>query len=905
MNRDRGHHPSGADATIRILRTKLQPPVASANHLQRTDLLDTIDHADAPRLVLIRAPGGFGKTTLMQQYRTLCTSRQRRVIWLSLDVTDNDLERFVGHLWAGFGGEEAAVDGLARNSTERALNLLDFVADLDRPFSILLDEFEAIHSPPVLDFVQQLLDALPAQGLLMMASRTTPDIGLGRIRARGQLLEIKPGSLRFSLEEATAFIRDKHQLPLRDNEIATLYRCTEGWAAAIFLATLSLHSRTDHASFVATFSGSNLELAEYLTEDILVHQSESCRQFLLQTSVLPQLSAPLCDAVTGRQDSQQMIDFLEKANLFLFPLDGERHWYRYHSLFASFLRDALERQQPGQARVLQRKAADWYLTQGRPVPAIELLLGAGAEPEAVAHIAANANDLMEAGRARLMLRWLECISPKALDDHPHLTLTYAWALALCRRFNEAIDVIDLFLGSESRDNQQQQCALEAETIRCMLLAMTGRVEECCSAGLVQIDRLSAEQSFQYGVITNSLAYSLICTDRYDEARRILSRAIRLTSSEPSNFMRCIADCIESIIDLVQGRLGNALARLQDSRERHWDGSTGEIVAGKPSINSTLAQALYEIDATDEAERTLLEALPYSRNNGAPDALIANHVLISRLAYEHGDKEGWQRYLAELEHSGRQIAASRAICCAWLERARVATLEGRLENAEQDLRNAELQGDWERPGISMHTTDVDTPSIARLRLQIAQGNHADAAPALAQAIDTAQAQQRYRRVLKLRLLHAMALDGQGEEKAAFEELTQALRFASHEGFLRTFIDEGPRLADLLHRWHAALHNRVAANGINMGFLTTLLERCKRPQVEHPLAHAAGNDIEILTSREIQVLQLLAAGLRNRVIAERMFLSEFTIKSHLRNINAKLGAQGRTEAVAIARQKGLLD
>ncbi|WP_085726556.1 LuxR C-terminal-related transcriptional regulator [Pseudomonas sp. R37(2017)] len=905
MNLDTERQP-GVKPTTKIYKAKLQPPVTVTHHLQRTHLLEQIQQAGAPRLVLIRAAAGFGKTTLMHQYRTQCLDNQRAVVWLNLDLADNDLQRMVTHLRAAFSDLLPALEtATTEDSSELVFDLLEAIAELDLPFSILLDEFETIQSPPVLDFIQQLIEALPPHGLLMMTSRTAPDIGLGRIRARGQLLEIRPASLRFSLEEATTFLRDKHQLHLRDKDIATLHRCTEGWVAAIFLATLSLHGRSDHAAFVASFSGSNLELAEYLTDDILVHQSDACRQFLMQTSVLPQLSAPLCDAVTGRQDSQQMIDFLEKSNLFLFPLGDERHWYRYHSLFASFLRDALERQQPGLARQLQRRAADWYLADGKPVPAIELLLSAGAETEAVAEISAHANSLMESGRARLMSRWLEHIDASVLDDHPNLILTHAWALALCRRFSEAIEVVNRFLESGPQDNQQQRCALEAESIRCMLFAMTGQIEECCSAGLQLIDRLSAQQSFQYGVIANSLAYSLICTDRYDEARSVLSRAIRATSSDPSNFMRCITDCIESIIDLVQGRLGNALARLQDSRERHWDGATREIVAGKPSFNSTLAQVLYEIDATGDAERILLEALPYSRNNGSPDAMIANHLLISRLAYMHDDKEGWQRYLAELEHSGRQSGSSRAICCAWLERARVATLEGRLDNAEQDLRTADLHGDWERPGVSMHTTDVDTPSIARLRLRIAQGDCAAAAQALAQAIDLAQGQQRYRRVLKLRLLQAMALDGQGDAKAAFEALTTALRFASHEGFLRTFIDEGPRLANLLHRWNTQYQARGAANGIDGGFLVTLLERCKRSDDAAKALHAADSDIEILTAREIQVVQLLAAGLRNRAIAEKMFLSEFTIKSHLRNINAKLGAQGRTEAVAIARQKGFLD
>ncbi|MGN5478292.1 hypothetical protein ACTMU2_18670 [Cupriavidus basilensis] len=290
------------------------------------------------------------------------------------------------------------------------------------PFSILLDDFEAVQSASVLNFVQQLIEAMPPCGTLVIASRITPEIGLGRIRARGLLLEIHPAQLRFTLEEATALIRERCHLRLRDNEIATLHRCTEGWATAIYLATLSLQTRTDHAAFVASFSGTNLELAEYLAEDILAQQTEACRSFLLETSVLGQLSAPLCDAVTGRQDSRAMIDYLERANLLLFPLDGDRTWYRYHQLFAGFLQHRLSLQQPGRATDLHRAAAHWYLAHNRPVPAVDHLLQAGLHDEALPEIARQADALLSAGRVRLLVRWLDQIGPQALARQPHLRL---------------------------------------------------------------------------------------------------------------------------------------------------------------------------------------------------------------------------------------------------------------------------------------------------------------------------------------------------------------------------------------------------------------------------------------------------------------------------------------------------
>ncbi|AYC35129.1 helix-turn-helix transcriptional regulator [Pseudomonas cavernae] len=905
---------SSAESISRILPAKLAPPMSAPSHLQRQKLLDLMIETGPARLVLIRAAAGFGKSTLMQQYYAHCLATGRAAIWFNLDVADNDLQRFVKHLNAGFDrlseGQQAPqpVHPEQHSLSELSLDLLDRIAATETPFSLLLDEFEVIQNPQLLDFVRQLVENLPPNGRLVITSRSAPDIGLGRIRARGQLVEIGPSALRFSLDEATRFIREKHALQLRDNEIATLHRCTEGWAAAIFLATLSLHDRSDHAAFVSSFSGSNLELAEYLAEDILARQSEECRLFLMETSVLSQFCAPLCDAVTGRQDSQAMIEYLEKANLFLFPLDNDRSWFRYHSLFASFLSDALNRQHPGRAQHLHRAAASWYLSVDRPVPAIEALLRAGASAEAAVQIAAHVDELKDAGRARLLLRWLDQIPSAELDAHPKLLVAYAWTLVLSRRFQDAVPILHRLEAYET-DGERQGYALEAETVRCLLLVMTERVEECCAAGLKQLDRLPPDELFQYGVVTNSLAFSMISTSRYDEARSLLSRALQRPAYRRSAYMRGLAGSMEGIIDLVQGRLGNALARLQTAAERHWNDTAGETLGGRPTIVVILSQALYEADELGETEQALLDILPYARDNSTPDQLIVSHVLLARLALLRGDRDQWLRYLAELEQLGQQVGSSRVVCTSWLERARVATLEGRLDAAEQALRSAELMSDWARPGLTLYASDVDLPSIVRWRLRIAQGDCAEPAAALAEAIVAAQGSQHHRRALKLRLLRAMALAGLHQDGAAFEELTLALRFASHEGFLRTFLDEGAPMAALLKRWAAAHQGKHQPSGIDAQFLATLLERIGSDRAAASTAAPGpgshGEPLEALTAREIQVIRLLAEGHRNRVIAEKMFLSEFTVKSHLRNINAKLGAQGRTEAVAIARSRGLID
>ncbi|MFM0210671.1 LuxR C-terminal-related transcriptional regulator [Paraburkholderia sediminicola] len=892
-----------------IVASKLMPPANGPTHLVRTHLIEAIANAQTARLVLIRAAAGFGKTTLMQQYAAHCRASRREVVWLRLDAADNDLQRFLLHLDAGLRGTRGHVG----SGDALGMSVIERVAAHGKPLAILLDDFEAIQSPPVLAFTQKLIEALPPGNALVIASRVTPELGIGRIRARGELLDINPAALRFTLAEATAFIRDKCGLSLRDADIATLQRCTEGWATAIYLATLSLRTRSDSAAFVASFSGTNLELAEYLAEDILARQSDACRSFLLDTSVLPQFSASLCDAVTGRGDSREMLDYLERSNLFLVPLDGERNTYRYHRLFASFLRHRLRASQPGREASLHAAAARWYLDAQRPVPAIDHLLDAGNQAGALAQIARHSRQLLGAGRVRLLMRWLDRIAADLLATQPWVGLTYAWALLLNRRYADAMRMAQRIVESCAGQPEQDDVTLEAEAIRGVLLALTDQVEACRQTSAALLDRLPDPANFTYYSLANSLAFSCVSMHCYDEARGVLSRALRRAHDHPFVVMRAIAETLEGTIDLVQGRLGIALARLDASAANASVGRRDDISGESTgtSMDGARALALYERNALDRMAHLLADALPQTKSVGTTEALISTHVLSARAARLNGDVEQWQRLLAELEQTGRAIQSDRAICAAWLERARVATLEGRFDAAEQALRAAQLHGDWASGDVAFLSTEIDQPLIARARLDVAERRYAEAASTLREALTSANARQRHWRALKLRLLLALALDGGGDRDGAFETLTEALRMASHEGYVRTFLDEGERLMRLVGAWAECGPAGIAALGIAPAFVEQLLGDTKPSGTLSPRTAATklspyGADIpvESLTARELVVLHMLSAGHRNRVIAEKLFVCETTVKTHLRKINAKLGAQNRTQAVAIARTQGLI-
>ncbi|PNB73522.1 helix-turn-helix transcriptional regulator [Pseudomonas sp. GW456-E7] len=881
-------------ACSRVAVNKFSAPLDAVSHLKRSVLLSQIERATQARLILLCAPAGYGKTTLLLQYREHCLAAGRQVLWCNLDVADNDLQRFVQLIASAMETllptvqDEPPSQGPDSQPISR---LLERLARHDRPLTLLLDEFEEIDNPAVTDFVQQLLKVLPATVTLAITTRRLPKLDLGRLRARGHLLEISLDSLRFTLDETSHYIRDKCSLALPDTDIAALYTKTEGWITAIYLATLSMHWRKDYSAFISNLSGSNLEMAELLAEDILSRQSPQCRQFLLQTSLLDQFSAPLCDALTGKNNSEEMILQLEQNNLFIAPVDDERQWFRYHSIFASFLRHMLDREYPGMSRELHLDAARWYFAEHRAADAIEHLLSAKDYVEAATQLVNLFTELVETDLSRLMLRWVEQIPEAVLDRFPTLRLAYAWALIHARRHQDAMKVIEQAAPSQ-----------EAESLRCMLLTLTDHLEQGYQAGRAQLARLSADEDYQYRMVAFALAVSMIGTGRYDEARRLLVAIPQRPRQHPSTYLLTVVDCLSAVLDLIQGQLDTAFTRLQAAAARPPETLKGVTPVGYPSLEVTLGQALYEKNRLDEAAYRLNKVFAYTKDNSSRDTLILNRVLLARIAYLQGDNESWKRNLADLEQLGQLADCPRIICSAWLERARIATLEGRLDTAEHALRTIEQLSDWFDPALMMHGNDVDTPFVARHRLYIAQRDDRGLS-ALPPAITEAQHRHHHRRALKLRVLYALALNEQGQRDAALAELTVALRVASHPGFLRLFFDEGPKMSALLERWSVTFHGQGAALGIEPEFLNELLAEITNPRV------MTESDVEDVSSalsvRELQVLRLLALGYRNREIAERIFISELTVKSHLRKINTKLGARSRTEAVSIARSSGLLD
>ncbi len=893
------------------LASKLSPPQPAAFEIARTEICERIFNAGAARLVVLRAPAGFGKTTVMLQARRRFEEAGLSTGWLRLDRADNDLGRFLAVLAAAL---DSMVTGLARShaaaeaggSEDFAFSLIDRVAAHPAPFALFLDDFEALQHPAALGLVNELIDQLPRGAQLIVGSRGVPGLSLGRLRARGRLLEIEPAQLRFSVAEADGFLRQRRGLALDPGDVLRLHRSTEGWPAALWLASVSLEHREQPGSFIAGFSGSNAAVVDYLVEDVLARQNEDVRGFLLRTSILADLNASLCNVICARSDSDAMLRRLELAHLFLSPLQSDGDGYRYHGMFAEFLRAQLERQHPDEVPLLHRAAAQWFLDQDRPVPAIEHALAAGDLAFALPLLQAHAQPLLDQGRVRLLSRWFDPLLDRGvLDPYPMLRMVHAWAVCFARGPRAAAPLLDRLDQSDDLDEEVRAHRLG---MRPLLMVLTDQTDEATKLTAALLDELPLNVNFVRGFLEITLANLAMIAGRYHEALRLADAARSRQAERGSSFNFALSEAAESAVDLTQGRLRKALARLRLAV------STGAVDArratnGNAMAGVLLAEALFEADGCDQAERLLAVYIPLIRHVGIPDQLILAHVVMARIAQDRGDGDRSLQLLAELEHIGHRDGLPRVVASARLERVRLLLSEGQLARARAEIDHCGNKALWARVSrSSLRANEVETHALAVARWSVLAGHAADVVASLRTELDTAERAQRERRALTLRLLLAQALYRTDQRNKAMRVLAKAVRFAAGEGYVRAFLVEGPQLLALLRELRDGPTELLEEGGdMALAFLDGLL---RRPEAAVPAMAPAARPpdatvvTEALTRKELQVLRLVADGLSNEQIGERMFVAETTIRTHLRNINVKLDTRNRMEAVQVARRAGWL-
>ncbi len=916
-----------------ILATKLYIPPPRPQVVSRPRLTGRLNEGLYPnqgvgrKLTLISASAGFGKTTLVSEWVAGCG---QPVAWLSLDEEDSNLARFLAYLIASLqtiavkigAGMLGAVQSPQPPPTELLLTtLLNEIAAIPDHFVLVLDDYHVVDSKPVDEALTFLLEHLPPQMHLVIATREDPQLPLARWRARGQLTEMRAADLRFTPAEAAGFLNQVMGLNLSAEDIAALETRTEGWIAGLQLAALalqgaiSMQGQQETASFIKTFTGSHRFVLDYLVEEVLQRQPEHVRSFLLQTAILERLSGPLCDAVRfgtagsyhRQEGSQGILDALERGNLFIVPLDNQRRWYRYHHLFAEVLRARLLDEQPNQAPVLHRRASEWYEQNGLPADAIRHALAA-EDFERAAGLIEQAYPAMDTSfQFAAWLGWVRKLPEEVVRARPVLSVDYAWALTDNGEFE----------ASESRLRDAEQ-RLD-----------TGGQPESPAGGVVVVD----EAQFRTLPARIALARAYHAQAQGDFAGTVKYAELALElSPEEDHFNRGGAVASLSMAYWARGELEAARRAMAD-----WVNScqkAGNIIFVIAS-SAYLAEIIVARGQLREAERIYQQSLQLAAAQDPPILHVTAHLYLGLglLYHEQGDRESaaqhlltsrelgeqtalvdwpcrWRLAEAQLKESGGDLEAALDL----LEeakrlyvrnpvpdlrpiealKARVWVRQGRLADALSWVRERDLSAEDDLSYLREfeHIT-LARVLIARYQNDRVETSIREAMGLLERLRHAAEESGRTGSVIEILVLQALAQEAQGKIPLALASLERALTLAGPEGYIRIFVDEGLPMATLLRE--------AAKRGTAPNYVRQLQAASGKAESRTPVAQPL---IEPLTGRELDVLRLFRTELNGPEIAGELVVSLSTLRTHTRNIFNKLGVNNRRAAVRRAEELDLL-
>jgi len=893
---------------VELLRTKLFIPRPRSNLVSRPRLIERLNTGLDKKLTLIAAPAGFGKTTLLSEW---IPQSPRCVTWFSLDEGDNDPAQF----WAYFItslqqlhpdlGADALILLQAPQAPPITSILTGLINDLiafPDTFVAVLDDYHVINSQPIHEALTFLIDHLPGNMNLVITTRVDPSLQLARLRARNQLTELRANDLRFTVDEATAFLSQVMGLSLSAGEVAALETRTEGWIAGLQIAALSMQGHDDIPGFIEAFSGSHRHILGYLAEEVLNHQTEDILHFLLQTSILDRLCGPLCDAVTGETGSQAILEKLELTNLFITPLDDEGRWYRYHHLFAEVLQARLRQVQPDQIPELHRRVGSWFARQGMLAEAVQHEL-AGANFDQASHLIEQvAGNMLRKGVAASLVRWLEALPNETLRTHPRLCLARGWSFVWGSEFSleQAEEWVQFALEAMTPDSIPDP-ELEGEVYALQALIAADRVDVALSRELSQraLECLPAGSPW-LGVTTFCLGSALYAAGELSAAAAVLTETVQLSQADGDFYIQLIAGNFLADMQVFQGRLGRAgeLYRQVLTWGDHGIPQKGALVA-----HAGLANVLCEQDQLEAALAHVQAGLEQLEQVGGPAAALWLYRSLARIQHAKGD---WAAALNALERAYQSGQRAQILFVM----GQAAALRARLQLAQGDRDAA---GQWlAASGISPDDPQADHPGVREVeylacaRVLTAQDRYPQALSLLDRLLASAESGGRIGSVIENLALQSLVFQSQGSTTRALACLVRALRLAEPEGYLRVFVDEGDPMRILITEFQELSRQKLSAGADEeilrlLAYTEKLLSTLAQPP---EAAHAPVPLPELLSERELEILHLIAKGCSNQEIAALLVIAVSTVKSHINNLYGKLGTHRRTQVVARARELGLL-
>ncbi len=852
-----------------LLQTKLTVPRQLLSLVARPRIYNRLDQGLQVPLSLLRAPAGFGKTTAVAEW---IHARGVPAAWLSLDARDNDPARFWGYAVTAFAELASRSGGGLFHSTaslpwEAGLpSLIDALADLAFDHVLVVDDYHLIEEPLVHESLSFLLRYAPPNTHLVIASRTEPPLPqLPRLRAEGRMVELAERDLRFFVEEQTVFWRQRG-VELSGAEAESLDARIGGWAAGMQMVMLSLLG-DDRAEAIERLHGSDRRLADYFFEEVFDGLREEEQEFLLQTSILGRFCGSLCDAVTGRGDASAVLADLARKNAFLTCLDDPGNWYAYHHLFAEFLQDIFAQRHPGMAADMRRRAAQWCEANGHMAEAVEYYLLGGHHQEAIRLIEGLAVEMLGRGETATLVRWLGAVPSHALDGRPRLAVMLAWVAVAAGRLDE----VETWLAHA--ETSLQDAAVSGSD------AGSPDLDIAMARMILAVRRLDVP-----GVV-----HWLEEASRMQRGVSMLASGLGFETKEPS------------LLGSPWGWYGH-LRHVQESLER---GDylrlkdLGAAAAQRGYAAAMLAEMLYEWNRLDEAQHSVLAAMEAADLVGEPDSLVVALFTLARIQRARGDLQSALAVATQAEKKVRDLHRPGWLPALAALRARINLARGNLQDVQVWLNGCRLDV-YDRLSASRAYEHL---TLARVLL--AQGGGEEAVFFLERLLGFAEREERLAGRIEAANLLALALHAVGRTQSGLELLRRSLALGRENAYLRIFVDEGAPLQALLRRLgRLPDENRPDGEAEQVRILMSLLRVSPMRRYPGPPEVAASAAVEPLTAREMAVLRLLAAGMDNRGIAEKMGVAVATVKAHLNHVYAKLGVTGRQEALARAERLGLL-
>ena len=880
-------------------------------------------------MTLVSAPPGFGKTTLLSHWlKNLQHDQQvdRQIIhiaWLSLDDDDNDPVRFLTYFVTALNRAMESDNELGRGTlamlqspqssidTNVVIPLINDLVMTAGKTIFVLDDYHLIETNTIHQIIAYLIENLPKQLHLIIATRQDPPFSLSRLRARNQLNELRAKNLRFSTSEAADFLNRAMGLNLSAQDISELESRTEGWIAGLQLAALSMQSLKDNKQFIKSFTGGHRLVLDFLIEEVLSQQPENVQNFLLKTSILNQLTGSLCDALTGHDNGQETLETLDRANIFVVPLDDERRWYRYHHLFADLLRQRLHQTQPEKISSLHQKASAWHQQNGFIDKAIDHSLSADAFEQAANLIEVQADKAWNLGEHAKIRHWLKALPEKIFLTQPQLSIFNAWSLFLNgreraaeRSLEVAEQALDHSLESDRKNSatrkekfsgsEQMKIQGRAEVIRASIASHRRDEPGIIQHARLALEYLPDEDSAWRNIAAITLGDNLAYKGNMPAVYLARKEELKTSKESGNTYSTMVASLKLTLILRMQGDLQQAKMICQQQMDLAKEsGLSQTAIAG--GILATWGELLAETNNLDEALQQARKGVDLIESSKDLAMLNWSYVCLIRVLFSRGDLAEAEKIIQKTQKLSEDFhipPAMTDLITIW--QARLWIAQGKLDTASQWAEECSLQADGNP------TFQNEFEYITFARLLISQGNLDEACKLLQALLKTAMSGGRTSRVIEILILQSLASQAVDQIFEAVKTLEKALTLAESGGFLRIFVDEGSPMAHLLYE--------ALDEGFSPGYIQKLLAAFPMQETEEVKASTFQGDqsnlIEPLSDREIEVLRLVAKGLTNKVIAERLYLSIHTIKTHTRNIYGKLGVNNRTQAVNKARTLGII-